>query len=112
MSNALPLSQASAAPARRAFPAARYRRWPRIVQLCQTPVERLVALFDGNADAAAAAIRATNSMLYKRRRDYDGTLPADRLAEIDLALREQGFTLPDGFLTDAGAFKDPREGKA
>lgn len=108
MSNALPVSEPRPARERRGFPAARYRRWPRIVRLCETPVERLVALFGGNADAAAAAIGATSSMLYKRRRAYDGTLPPDRLAEIDLTLKAQGFTLPDGFLTEIGVFDDPR----
>jgi hypothetical protein len=67
----------------------------------------------GDPGAAAEACGSTVSMLYKRREDYGGSLPEDRLPEIALGVKEAlGVDLPPAFLTADGPLPDPREAAA
>lgn len=75
------------------------RRFPRQVHLAVNPVERVVALYDGDS-AAVAAMIGLNQRSVQNRRSDPGHWADVHITCLENALALDGWLIPDGFLTD------------
>lgn len=107
------LNAASAPPPRR-----RQNRIPARLENAVTPIDR-VAVLVGGMQALARELGMSDATIYGWRRpatEPDGNggyFPETRIDEVRAVLARLGWAdLPEGFLTEAGVFADPRGGRS
>ena len=84
------------------------RRFPRRVELALNPVERVVALYDGQSAIVAEKIGIADRTVKNRRNLEGGDWTAEQVTSLEVALAMDGWLIPDGFLTDpVRIFKTP-----
>lgn len=96
------------------LPRRTYKPVPRLVRHARTPVDRVLALIDGDVQALADMMGLSYPSIYRLRapvsqRGNDGFFCDHHLPGLREALSARFGSLPDGFLTEAGLFPDPRE---
>jgi len=84
-----------------------WRRAPRKMERALTPLDRLLVLHGRSVSKLARVIRMKETTIYSWRNRHGGFIPPAALPDVAGALSDDGWILPEGFLTEPGVFALP-----